>query len=154
MKRYLVIIFAGLLLTSTGCDKIRNLNPFRKKVDHELIERQRQDSIRQAQEAEELRIQQEEEQARLEEARRIEEEARLKALNKYHLIVGSFKVPSNATRYHEKIRSKGYDSQIILAKNGFHLVTMHSYDNFRSAVNELRNMTRAGEYEVWLYVQN
>lgn len=152
MKRYLPIIIISLILTTTGCEKIKSINPFRKKVDHALIEKQRQDSIRLAQEAEEILRQ--EELARLEEQRTIEEAARLKALNKYHLIVGSFKVPNNATRYHEKIRSKGHDSQIIMAKNGFHLVTINSYDNFRSAFNELRNMTRSGEQEVWLYIQN
>jgi cell division protein FtsN len=151
MKKYLPFFILGLIIATTGCD---NINPFKKKVDHALLEQQRQDSIRLAQEAEELRIQQAEEQARLEENRRIEEAERLKALNKYHLVVGSFKVPGNATRYHEKILAKGFDSQIVMAKNGFHLVTMKSYDNFRTAANELRSVTRAGEYEVWLYVQN
>ncbi len=151
MKKYIPLIILSLILVTTGCD---NINPFKKKVDHALLEQQRQDSIRLAQEAEQSRQQQLAEQAILEEQRRIEEAERIKASFKYHLVVGSFKVPSNATRYHEKIRSKGFDSQIVMAKNGFQLVTMKSFDNYRTAVNELRNVTRAGEYEVWLYIHN
>ncbi len=153
MKRFLPLILLSLIVTSSGCDEIKKLNPFREKVDQALIEQQRQDSIRLAMEAEELRIRQAEENARLEELRILEEAERLKALNRYHLVVGSFKVPGNAQRYNELILSKGFDSQIILAKNGFHLVTMRSFDNFRTAANELRNVKKAGEYEVWLYVQ-
>lgn len=151
MKRYIPVFLVCLILSATSCDRVKNFNPFRKKVDHTLIEQQRQDSIRQAQEQEARRMQEAEELARLESLRQMEEIEKQKPVRNYHLIVGSFRNPDYASRFHQKIQSQGNDSQILMAKNGFHLVTMSSYDNFREAVKELRSMTNAGQ-EVWLYI--
>jgi cell division protein FtsN len=152
MQRFTVILLVVFLLT--GCDFVRKINPFSKKADQLELYQKQQDSIRLA---EEYRLQQEETrlaQARADSIRQAELDAIMAAKVKpYHLVVGAFKTPAYAKSFHEKILSEGHQSEIIIAENDFHLVTIRSTDDYRAAVNEW-NAIRRGEYfDVWLYVQ-
>ena len=137
----------------SGCDFVKKVNPFARKADTMEIYQQRQDSIRRA---ELLSRQQEEarrEQERADSIRRAQEEAaRLKALERYHLIVGAFKNPAYANDFHQKMLAEGHDSRIIMSKNNFHLVTIKSLSDYRTAVRDWRAIRGEGEHLVWLYI--
>jgi outer membrane murein-binding lipoprotein Lpp len=153
MQRFTLIILIVLLLT--GCDFVRKINPFSKKADYQLeLYQRQQDSIRLA---EEYRLQQEEArraQERAESIRQAELEAMMAAKVKpYHLVVGAFKTPAYAKSFHEKILAAGHESDIIMAENDFHLVTIKSTDDYRSAVNEWKAIRKGEYFDVWLYVQ-
>ncbi|MFO7923578.1 MAG: hypothetical protein R6U58_07785 [Bacteroidales bacterium] len=154
MHRLIFFVITITLLIS-GCDFVKKVNPFAKKVDTMELYQQRQDSIRRA---ELLRRQQEE--ARREQARadsiskaREAEAERLRAL-RYHLIVGAFKTPAYADEFHKKMLAQGHDSRIIMSENNFHLVTIKSLDNYRVAVNEWKDIRNQGEHLVWLYIKD
>ena len=158
MHKPILIVLMIALLTG-GCDFIDKINPFAQSVDTLEIYRQRQDSIRRAALLE----------RQLEEARRervaaeradsllnaTEASERLRNANRYHLIVGSFKTSSYASLFNERIRNQGHDSRILMSENRFHMVTIKSLGDRRSAVNELRALWNTGEYEgAWLFIEN
>ena len=88
----------------------------------------------------------------LAELQRKKEEA---SRNKYHVISGSFRTPSFADRYKERMLSEGYqDTRIVQASNGFNLVSISQYPSYGSALNEARNLNNDGAFEVWVYVAN
>ncbi len=154
----LTIIFLATTLLMCGCDFVKNVNPFAKKEDTMQIYQHRLDSIRRA---ELLRKQQEEarhDQAIADSMRRAEESdadaERMQVMNRYHLIVGAFKTPSYAQDFNEKILSQGHDSKIIESDNNFNLVTIESFDNYRSAVSEWKRIRDKGEHLVWLYIKD
>ncbi len=147
----LTLFFFTVAVSISGCDFVEKVNPFTTKVDTMELYLQRQDSIRSA---ELIRKQQEE--ARADSIRRAQETEveQVKTLNRYHLIVGAFKTPSYAMSFQEKILAQGHDSRIILSDNNFHLVTIRSFDNYNSAVNEWRSIRSQGEHLVWLYIKD
>ncbi len=152
----LIITILTLTLVISGCDFVKRVNPFAKKVDTMEIYQQRQDSIRRA---ELLRRQQEEarrEQARadsISKAREAEEEL-MKSVGRYHLIVGAFKTPAYAEDFHREMLARGNDSRIIMSANNFHLVTIKSLENYNTAVREWREIRSQGEHLVWLYIKD
>lgn len=155
MQKLIIIVLAITLLIS-GCDFIKKVNPFAKQEDTMEEYQQRQDSIRRA---ELLKKQREEailQQAIADSMRRAQEaEAEsMKPANRYHLIVGAFKTPSYARGFNEKISAQGHDSKIIQSDNNFNLVTIKSFDNYRTAVNEWREIRNEGEHLVWLYTKD
>jgi cell division protein FtsN len=153
MRKFIIILLTVTLILG-GCDFVKKVNPFASKVDTMELYLQRQDSIRRA---ELLMRQQEEarrEQARADSIQRVREaEAERLRAQKYHLIVGAFKTPAYADDFHKKMIAEGHDSRIILAENNFHLVTIKSLDNYRTAVNEWRDLRNQGEHLVWLYIR-
>jgi cell division protein FtsN len=156
MQKIVIIALVSILLAG-GCDFIKKVNPFSKKEDTMAEYLQREDSIRRA---ELLRTQQMEarlrEQALADSIRRAQEAeaAKAEAAGRYHLIVGAFKTPAFADEFHDRIRSGGYDSRIIMSDNDFHLVTIKSFNDYRTAVNEWIRIRGEGEHLVWLYIKD
>ncbi len=153
--RNLTIIFLTISFFITGCDFFEKVNPFTTKADTLEYHQHQADSIRRA---EILRSQQEAARRERERADSISKlqkaEAELKALNRYHLIVGAFKTPSYAKRFNEKMLAQGHDSRIIMSHNDFHLVTIKSLDDYNTAVNQWREIRQQGEHLVWLYIKD
>jgi cell division protein FtsN len=152
----LIIIILTVVITISGCDLIDRINPFSGKADDSMeIYQRQQDSLRRA---ELLRVQREEaaqRQAREDSerlaAQQLAEMAR--SVGRYHLIVGAFKTPAYAREFHEKMLSQGHESRIITSENNFHLVTIKSHDDYRTAVSEWRSIRNQGEHLVWLYIK-
>ncbi len=110
------------------------------------------------------------EQARLDSIERIKQQAKADSLakldsikqakleaerNKYHIISGSFRNESYATRYKKEMNNDyGYNSKIIMANNGFNLVSIGAYATMSDAIRELRNIRNKGSLEVWVYANN
>ena len=73
---------------------------------------------------------------------------------KYHIITGSFLNPVNAENYNMEMNKMGYHSVIIVASNGFNLVSAYNGDNYNEVINALNNMRTAINQESWLYLSN
>src|SRR4030043_2136189 len=73
--------------------------------------------------------------------------------DKVYMIVGCFMVPQNADNYSEKIRSMGYQSEIILRADGFHMVTADSYGNVKEGVRDLQKYRDEITKNAWLWVK-
>jgi hypothetical protein len=72
--------------------------------------------------------------------------------DRFHMIVGSFRVPSNAQGYKEKMKSRGYDAKIINNPNGLRMVSVKSYNNLRNAVTEIERFRQELNVPAWVYV--
>lgn len=70
---------------------------------------------------------------------------------KYYLIVGSFKVDANTDRYAEKMRTMGYDVQVIPFINDFELVSVRSYDSYRECLSEIEKFRDEITPDAWVY---
>jgi hypothetical protein len=72
---------------------------------------------------------------------------------KYFMIVGSFQNKNLANLYSEKIRQKGYQTQVIEASNGFFRVSAKSFTNFQQGVSEIDDFRSAITERAWLNVK-
>ncbi|MFO7658536.1 MAG: hypothetical protein R6W78_15870 [Bacteroidales bacterium] len=73
--------------------------------------------------------------------------------DKAYMIVGCFMIPQNADSYAEKIRGKGYNTEIILRPDGFHMVSVSSYDNLRPAVRDLQKFRGEITGNTWIWLK-
>jgi len=72
---------------------------------------------------------------------------------KFEVIVGAFKVPSNAQNYSATIKNQGYEGKIEPGPYGFDLVT---YSSHESLVEALRAMDQARMNVIdnaWVYIR-
>ena len=54
----------------------------------------------------------------------------------YHLIAGSFQVESNAIRFKEDMRSRGYEANIVTRHSGYYYVSIKMFETYSEAVAE------------------
>jgi hypothetical protein len=146
MKKILILI-ALFAFVGTSC-KYFSKKP---KVDPVAVQKAKQDSIQRAKdlEAEQIRLAQE--QARQDSLAKVQE---YEAKFRFHVIIGSFKVPSNATSWEQEVHGMGYNNTKILhAKNGFDLVSISAYDTYSKAFNEIEriNADKEEPIELWIY---
>ncbi len=73
--------------------------------------------------------------------------------NRIYMIVGCFLIPQNADNYAEKIRKMGYNSEIILRPDGFHMVTANSYDNLKAGVRDLQKFRGEITQNAWVWIK-
>jgi hypothetical protein len=71
----------------------------------------------------------------------------------FYMIVGCFTVPENASRYAEKIRSLGYEGEIISGHDGYQMVTAKSYDNYRTSISEIDQFRSNVTPNAWVFVK-
>jgi nucleoid DNA-binding protein len=73
-------------------------------------------------------------------------------VKKFYLIAGSFKVPSNAERFNKKLIGEGFESDVIVRKNGYHCVSLKTFYTWNDVVAEWRKMkdTNPG---VWILIR-
>lgn len=70
----------------------------------------------------------------------------------YHIIAGSFQVESNAIRFQEDMRSRGYNAVILTRGTGYHYVSVKAFDSRSEAIAEWRNMTIENP-NLWILVK-
>ncbi len=146
MKKIFILI-ALFAFLGTGC-KYFNKKP---KVDPVAMQKAKEDSIKRAQELEAEQVRLALEQARQDSLAKVQE---YESKFRFHVIIGSFKVPSNATNWEQEVRGMGYNSTKILhAKNGFDLVSIAAYDTYSKAFNEIEriNADKEEPIELWIY---
>lgn len=149
--RKLLVVLTFLALVGSGCKYFRK--EIEKKIDPVAIQKAITDSIERAKALiTEAKLKQEREQARLDSIRRIEEQ---KAKFRFHVIIGSFKVPSNATSWEQEVHGFGFNNtEILEAPNGFHLVSIGAFDSYGKAFNEIDRINSENidePFELWIY---
>jgi hypothetical protein len=70
-----------------------------------------------------------------------------------YMVVGCFLIPQNADNFSEKIRTMGYQSEIILRADGFHLVTASSYASVSEGARDLQKFRDEISESAWLWVK-
>lgn len=151
------IIFLFLLALSVGLGSCKFLEEKglinKKKIAAELAEKER---IEKQRIADSLKLDEEavrqREMARLDSLERVRQyEEQTKARYKYHVILGSFKLPDNATRYDVVVSNEGFETENLYTRNAFHLVSAMRFDNGRDAWRQVSLFREQGR-DAWVYV--
>jgi len=125
-----------LLISFTGCRFIREKGWFGGKKKAALEEEMmRQDSLERA---DSIRMVEVMRQRRLDDSLAQVQMREQELMKKYNVILGSFKVPENAANYLQFVRNQGFDAEIIMAPNHWHLVAAERFDNRRDAFRRVR----------------
>jgi len=144
MKRIIVPILLISLLVS-GCKYFGGKKEV-KKVDTMAIWQAKQDSLSKIQVAIAAK-----EQAVKDSLQRIQDAL---AKLKFHVIIGSFKVPTNADGWQQEVNKMGFNNtKIIDSNNGFRLVSIGSYETYSKAFAEIGKVNAGKEQpiELWVY---
>ena len=150
-------MFVALAFVAGGCkyfDKGKNKKKQQQEVvDPAAAQKAREDSARLAQEQEAERVRLAREQAVQDSIRQVKER---EAQFRFHVIIGSFKVPSNAESWEQEVRQMGFkNTKIIDGPNGFTLVSVGSFDTYSKAFNEIDRINYSAEedepWELWVY---
>lgn len=75
-----------------------------------------------------------------------------KQLNRYHVIVGAFKVAANADNLQKLMNSKGYTTQ-ILSLGSYQLVSVGSFASLKESTGQLSKFRNEVNKDVWIYVR-
>jgi hypothetical protein len=70
---------------------------------------------------------------------------------KYYVITGCFMIPEFAERYAEKMRSMGYNTEIILRDDGYHMVSVGSFGDLRASLDNLGSVRADITPKAWVY---
>jgi hypothetical protein len=145
------LILAIITLITTNCDYLKKKGFIgNKKRMKEYIDRLentiRDDSIEYVAQMEKLKK---------------ESQVRIDSIQKscggsgsYHVITGSFRNPVYADNFAKEMVKLGYKSQIIVASNGFNLVSAFACSNYKEVLNALYNLRSSVNQESWLYIKN
>ena len=152
MKAFrLVSTLLVALMLVTGCDFFRSLVGMPTSED---LEKMKQEAVEQARKQRELDSVNRVRALEQEKARAAAQENLLdESAGRYHVILGSFKVEGNAEKMYALLEKNGYEPRVIKFNNGFEVVSVAAYDNYRDA---LRAMNDIMEYQfcpedVWIY---
>jgi cell division protein FtsN len=75
-----------------------------------------------------------------------------KQLNRYHVIVGAFKIAANADNLQKLMSSKGYSAQ-ILSLGSYQLVSAGSFTSLRESTGQLNKFRTEVNKDAWIYVR-
>lgn len=146
MKRIIVPILLISLLAG-GC-KYFGGKKEAKKVDTLAAWQHKQDSLNKIQEAIAAK-----EKAVQDSLQRVQE---MLAKFHFHVIIGSFKVPTNADGWLQEVVKMGYNNaKIIDSPNGFKLVSIGAYETYSKAFAEIGKINEgkeeANKTELWVF---
>ncbi len=145
MKKILIPILLISLLVS-GCRFFNKKEV--KKIDTLAAWQHKQDSINKIQEAIAAK-----EKAVQDSLQRVQE---MLAKLKFHVIIGSFTVPTNADSWLHEVNKMGYNNaKIIDSPNGFKLVSIGAYETYSKAFGEIDRINQGKEEtektELWVF---
>jgi hypothetical protein len=69
----------------------------------------------------------------------------------YYMIVGCFTVQANADSYASKLKTMGYEAQIIQGRDNFQMVAAKSYDNLRAGIADIDKFRNELTPNAWVY---
>lgn len=150
MKKFTFLLVI-IIISTSSCEYLRKKGIIGKKKRMaeyiaNLENKNKEDSIEYASQMEKLKK---------EVAAKIDSVQKSCGINgKYHVITGSFRNPLNAENFNKEMSKMGYRSQIIMASNGFNLVSAYAGDNYNDVINALNNIRTAVNQESWLYMNN
>jgi hypothetical protein len=157
MKQLAAFFLIMLLVTLPSCKFLREKGLIGRRADTMVVWKAKHDSIRVADSIRKV-------QDRL----RAIENARLDSINKinkertewenkyrYNIILGSFITPEYARNFSAELTRKGYNTRIIkLEGTKFEMVSAEAHDNFRDAVQRLKQFRDTASIDAWLYIYN
>lgn len=153
MKTRLLFVVI-LALTMSSCDFVNKKFRKNKAADTLAAWEAKQDSIKKAKALRAKKI----EAARLAKEKAVQDSLQqvqeMQARNRYHVIIGSFKVPSNADEFQNKVSALGFNNaQIVESSNGFRMVSVAAFDTYSKGANEILRINRSREepIELWVY---
>ena len=74
--------------------------------------------------------------------------------DKFYMVVGSFLSEQFANKYAKKIQEQGYQPQIIYSNSlGFYRVSAKSYNDYKTAVNDIENFRNNVTPRAWVHVK-
>jgi hypothetical protein len=155
MKQFVIFILILILVLSPSCKWLREKGFLGKKADTMIFWRARQDSIRVV---DSIRKVQDQllalENARLDSARKVDQELKdWVGRYKYNIIVGSFITPEYAKVLSADFASRGYRTKILkLEGTPFEMVSAEAHENFREAVQRLKQFQDTVAFDAWLYI--
>ncbi|NVO12190.1 MAG: SPOR domain-containing protein [Bacteroidales bacterium] len=144
MKRIIIPILLISLLVS-GC-KYFGGKKGSKKADTLVAWQAKQDSINKVQVAIAAK-----EKAANDSLQRIQNAL---AKLKFNVIIGSFKVPTNADSWQQEVNKMGYNNtKIIDSNNGFKLVSIGAFETYSKAFAQIGKINEGKEQpvELWVY---
>jgi cell division protein FtsN len=151
MKK-LTCVLIMLTLLGSGCKFVEKYTKKGKKAKAAAMQKAKEDSLAKAKAIEFEKAAQAREQARQDSIRQVEE---YESQHRFHVIIGSFKVPSNATSWEQEVRGMGFNTtRILQAPNGFNLVSVGAFNTYSKAFNEIDriNSNRVeNPLEMWVY---
>ncbi len=149
MKKIFILI-ALFAFVGTGCKYFKK----KPKTDPVAAQKAKEDSVKKAKELEAEQIRLAQEKSRQDS---IANAQALASQSRFHVIIGSFKVPSNAVSWQQEVQSMGYSNvQIVHASNGFDLVSVGAFETYSKAFNEMDriNADKEEPIELWIYENN
>jgi hypothetical protein len=69
----------------------------------------------------------------------------------YYMIVGCFTVQENADSYANKLRTMGYEAQIIQGHDNFQMVAAKSYNNLGAGIADIDKFRNELTPNAWVY---
>lgn len=150
--RLISVLMVSVLLF-TGCDFFRSMvgKPTSKDMERMRLEAQKEAQKKREQDSI-ARVN-----AMLAEQQRLlEEQNSLANTGRFHVVMGSFKVPSNAENMKSSLEEKGYSPRIIQFNNGFSVVSAASFDKYRDALWEMDELIELEicPDDIWVYDRN
>lgn len=155
MRQLTAFILIMLLVISPSCKWLREKGFLGKKADTMVVWRAKQDSIRVA---DSIRKVQDRllalENAKLDSMRKADQERKdWESKFKYNIIIGSFITPMNAKNFSAEFAAKGYKTRILkLEGTKFELVSAEAHDNFKRAVERLKQFQDTVAFDAWMYI--
>lgn len=70
-----------------------------------------------------------------------------------HIIVGAFKISSNADEYSAEMKNRGYDGTIMAGPYNFRLVSASSHESIQAAINALGEVRNNVIETAWIYIE-
>jgi len=154
MKRILIYILPVLFLSLSSCKFINKW--FGKSAEsqeqiatlilqkQELENRIKTDSANYAREIDALRLEYEAKLAEFEKANK-------KSASGFFVVVGSFKNGQLAEKYSAKIKSMGYEGNMIEGPNNFICITSSSYGSLKEALPALNDARSSITPQAWIF---
>ncbi len=84
-----------------------------------------------------------------------EEDEVAQQVNRFFVILGSFRVNENANRFKSQLDNKGFNPVILLSETGFHRISVDSYEREADARHRVLQIRRDyPEYhDAWLLIR-
>ena len=75
------------------------------------------------------------------------------AKSRVHIIVGAFKISTNADEYSATVKGQGLDGKIMAGPYQFNLVTASSHESIQAALNVLGGIRESIIETAWIYIE-
>ncbi|NBC83679.1 MAG: hypothetical protein GVY19_09885 [Bacteroidetes bacterium] len=155
MRLFVIIVLLASIFFG-NCKQIEKRTMFKKGIDTLLENNRQKDSIIYADSVKMAELQQMNKHLNLtiDSLKSLYENDHSFDDNKFYMIVGSFQNENYADMWAEKIGHMGYNTQIVMGRNGFNMVAAKSYNNLRAAVDDIDDFRSRIVDNAWVYVKN